>query len=828
MASAAPEQKRAKNRLIVDNSANDDNSVIGMHENTMTLLDIFAGDSVIVKGKKKKETVLVCTSDPSCEEGKVKVNGGTRKNLAVKLGDVVGIHKCDAIPYGTKVSVLPFADSIEGITGNLFEVWLKPYFSQAYRPVKVGDTFIVRGNMRAIEFKVDKVEVAVAPAAGAAASTGPAGSAEAQYCIVSPDTLVYCEGTPLQRDDEDEMSSIGYDDIGGCGKALALIREVVELPIRHPDLFKNLGIKPPKGMLLFGPPGTGKTRIARAVANETGAAFFLINGPEIMSGQMGKSEENLRDVFTKATESAPAIIFIDEIDAIAPKREKAQGEVERRVVSTLLTCMDGMKGRTRVMVMAATNRPNSIDTALRRFGRFDKEIDIGVPDENGRLEILRIHTKNMKLHEEDDADAVDLLEIAKETHGFVGADIAALCTEAAMITIRQKMHLIDLEEDGIDAEILAAMSVTKTHFKDALGQATPSALRETKVEIPTVTWEDVGGLEDVKRELQEVVEYPIKYPEQFAKFGQSSSKGVLFYGPPGCGKTLLAKAVANMCQSNFISIKGPELLTMWFGESEANVREVFDKARASAPCILFFDELDSIGKARGNSEGDGGGSSDRVINQLLTEMDGIGAKKNVFIIGATNRADILDPALMRPGRLDQKIFIPLPDTASRRAIFNACLKKTPIAKDVDIASMAAATEGCSGADITSICQRATKFAIRESLERMIAFRRQNPDAGPADVPDDVSHVTRLHFEQCKEADGKYPRSVKGTDMEKYRRQQQSIGGGAPAAARAFDPSGAGQGYNPSADAGQGYVAPQQPGGAPPPAPSGGDESAMYD
>jgi transitional endoplasmic reticulum ATPase len=360
--------------LIVDNSANDDNSVIGMHENTMTLLDIFAGDSVIVKGKKKKETVLVCTSDPSCEEGKVKVNGGTRKNLAVKLGDVVGIHKCDAIPYGTKVSVLPFADSIEGITGNLFEVWLKPYFSQAYRPVKVGDTFIVRGNMRAIEFKVEKVEVAVAAAAGAAASTGPAGSAEAQYCIVSPDTLVYCEGTPLQRDDDDEMNSIGYDDIGGCGKALALIREVVELPIRHPDLFKNLGIKPPKGMLLFGPPGTGKTRIARAVANETGAAFFLINGPEIMSGQMGKSEENLRDVFTKATESAPAIIFIDEIDAIAPKREKAQGEVERRVVSTLLTCMDGMKGRTRVMVMAATNRPNAIDTALRRFGRFDKEV----------------------------------------------------------------------------------------------------------------------------------------------------------------------------------------------------------------------------------------------------------------------------------------------------------------------------------------------------------------------------------------------------------------------------------------------------------------------
>ena len=426
----------------------------------------------------------------------------------------------------------------------------------------------------------------------------------------------------------------------------------------------------------------------------------------------------------------------------------------------------------------------------------------------------------MKLHEEKDDEEVDLLAIAKETHGFVGADIAALCTEAAMITIREKMHLIDLEEDGIDAEILASMSVTKSHFTKALGDANPSALRETKVEIPTVTWEDVGGLEEVKQELIEVVEYPIKYPEQFAKFGQSSSKGVLFYGPPGCGKTLLAKAVANMCQSNFISIKGPELLTMWFGESEANVREVFDKARASAPCILFFDELDSIGKARGGGDGDGGGAGDRIINQLLTEMDGIGAKKNVFIIGATNRADILDPALMRPGRLDQKIYIPLPDLKSRVAIFKACLKKTPIAPDVDINSMAASTDGCSGADITSVCQRATKFAIRESLDRLHAFRKANPDAGPADVPDDVSHVSRLHFEQCKDSDGKYPRSVKASDLEKYKRQQQTIGGGA---ASSFNPSaGAGQ-YNPSADAVPGYQAP--PGGAP--APAAGDD-AMYD
>ena len=376
MASAAPEPKRAKNRLIVDNNPNDDNSVLSMHENTMTMLDIFSGDSVLVKGKRKKETVLVCTSDASCEEGKVRVNGGIRKNLGVKLGDVVGIHKVDNIPYGTKVSVLPFADSVEGITGNLFEVWLKPYFSQAYRPVKVNDTFVVRGNMRAIEFKVIAVEV---------------GGQAAPYCIVSPDTEIFCEGVPVEREEGDEMDNIGYDDIGGCGKALAMIREVVELPIRHPDLFKNLGIKAPKGMLLFGPPGTGKTRIARAVANETGASFFLINGPEIMSGQMGKSEENLRNVFTKAAEESPSIIFIDEIDAIAPKREKANGEVERRVVSTLLTCMDGMKGRSRVMVMAATNRPNAIDTALRRFGRFDKEVP-ACPLHGRLLQLLTVIT----------------------------------------------------------------------------------------------------------------------------------------------------------------------------------------------------------------------------------------------------------------------------------------------------------------------------------------------------------------------------------------------------------------------------------------------------
>merc|ERR1719450_495998 len=451
--------------------------------------------------------------------------------------------------------------------------------------------------------------------------------------------------------------------------------------------------------------------MARAVANETGAFFFLINGPEIMSKLAGESESNLRKAFEEAEKNSPAIIFIDEIDSIAPKRDKAQGEVERRIVSQLLTLMDGLKARSHVVVIGATNRPNTIDAALRRFGRFDREVDIGVPDENGRLEVLRIKTKNMKL-----SDDVDLEQLAKETHGYVGADIAALCTEAAMQCIREKMDVIDLDDDEIDAEILDSMAVNQEHFRTALQTSNPSALRETVVEVPNTTWDDIGGLENVKRELQEVVQYPVEFPEKFEKFGMSPSKGVLFYGPPGCGKTLLAKAIANECQANFISIKGPELLTMWFGESEANVRDVFDKARSAAPCVLFFDELDSIAKSRGGSAGDGGGASDRVINQILTEMDGMGAKKNVFIIGATNRPDIIDSAILRPGRLDQLIYIPLPDEKSRVNILKANLRKTPLNKEINLDYMARMTKGFSGADLTEICQRACKLAIRENIE----------------------------------------------------------------------------------------------------------------
>merc|ERR1712216_556307 len=674
-------------------------------------------------------TVCIVLADESCEEGKIRMNKVVRKNLRVRLGDVVSVHQCTDVKYGKRVHVLPFGDSIEGVTGNLFDVYLKPYFLEAYRPVRRGDTFLARGGMRGVEFKV--------------VETDPA-----EYCIVAPDTEIFCEGEPINREDEERLDDVGYDDVGGVRKQMAQIRELVELPLRHPQLFATIGVKPPKGILLYGPPGSGKTLIARAVANETGAFFFLINGPEIMSKMAGESEDNLRKAFAEAEKNAPSIIFIDEIDSIAPKRDKVNGEVERRIVSQLLTLMDGLKARAHVVVMAATNRPNSIDPALRRFGRFDREVGIGVPDETGRMEVLRIHTKNMKL-----AEDVDLEQVARETHGFVGADLAALCTEAALQCIREKMDVIDIEDDEIDAEVLESMAVTNAHFRSSLSSCNPSALRETVVEVPNVTWDDIGGLEATKKELQETVQYPVMYPEQFAKFGMSPSRGVLFYGPPGCGKTLLAKAIANECQSNFISIKGPELLTMWFGESEANVREIFDKARQSAPCVLFFDELDSIANQRGSSGGDAGGAADRVLNQLLTEMDGMGSKKTVFIIGATNRPDIIDSALMRPGRLDQLVYIPLPDEKSRLSIFRANLRKSPLAPDVDVVTLARFTNGFSGADITEICQRACKFAIRESIQRDIEREQAasiDPDAIDNDATyiDPVPEITKAHFEEA--------------------------------------------------------------------------------
>ncbi|CAI0471417.1 unnamed protein product [Linum tenue] len=754
------ERKKAANRLVVDEAVNDDNSVVALHPDTMEKLQLFRGDTILIKGKKRKDTICIALADETCDEPKIRMNKVVRSNLRVRLGDVVSVHQCPDVKYGKRVHILPIDDSIEGVTGNLFDAYLKPYFLEAYRPVRKGDLFLVRGGMRSVEFKVIETD-------------------PAEYCVVAPDTEIFCEGEPVRREDENRLDEVGYDDVGGVRKQMAQIRELVELPLRHPQLFKSIGVKPPKGILLYGPPGSGKTLIARAVANETGAFFFCINGPEIMSKLAGESESNLRKAFEEAEKNAPSIIFIDEIDSIAPKREKTNGEVERRIVSQLLTLMDGLKSRAHVIVMGATNRPNSIDPALRRFGRFDREIDIGVPDEVGRLEVLRIHTKNMKLAEDILKSScnvqVDLERISKDTHGYVGADLAALCTEAALQCIREKMDVIDLEDESIDAEILNSMAVSNEHFATALGTSNPSALRETVVEVPNCSWEDIGGLENVKRELQETVQYPVEHPEKFEKFGMSPSKGVLFYGPPGCGKTLLAKAIANECQANFISVKGPELLTMWFGESEANVREIFDKARGSAPCVLFFDELDSIATQRGSSVGDAGGAADRVLNQLLTEMDGMSAKKTVFIIGATNRPDIIDPALLRPGRLDQLIYIPLPDEESRLQIFKACLRKSPVSKDVDLRALAKYTQGFSGADITEICQRACKYAIRENIEKDIERerrRRDNPEAMEEDeVEDEVAEIKAAHFEESM----KYARrSVSDADIRKYQAFAQTL------------------------------------------------------
>nr|WCZ58544.1 cell division cycle protein 48 [Andalucia godoyi] len=754
----APKKAQKLNRLVVDDATNDDNSVVALSQSVMDALNLFRGDNVLLKGKKRRETVAIVLSE-EVPEGKIRMNRVMRNNLRVRLGDVVTVHACPDIKFGTKVHILPIDDTVEGLTGDLFEIYLKGYFLESYRPVHKGDLFICRGNMRAVEFKV------------VACDPDP-------YCIVAPNTQIFTDGEPVKREDEEKLDQVGYDDIGGCRKQLAQIREMVELPLRHPALFKSIGVKPPRGILLYGPPGSGKTMIARAVANETGAFFFLINGPEIMSKMAGESESNLRKAFEEAEKNSPAIIFIDEVDSIAPKRDKVNGEVERRIVSQLLTLMDGLKPRSNVVVIAATNRPNSIDPALRRFGRFDREVDIGVPDETGRLEVLRIHTKKMKL-----SDDVDLESIAHDTQGYVGADIAQLCTEAAMHCIREKMDVIDFEDEEIDAAVLDAMAVTMNHFRAALKVSNPSALRETVVEIPNISWDDIGGLEGVKRELRELVQYPVEHPEMFAKYGMDPPKGVLFYGPPGCGKTLLAKAVASECRANFISIKGPELLTMWFGESEANVREIFDKARQASPCVLFFDELDSIARARGSSSGDAGGAGDRVINQILTEMDGVGAKKNVFIIGATNRPDIIDPAVMRPGRLDQLIYIPLPDDPSRLSILKSNLRKTPIAPDVDLSLISKATAGFSGADLTEICQRAVKMAIRETIERSAARAAARAAAQAAaaasgaeamqadDEEEEAALVTRRHFEDAMRH---ARRSVSDADIRKYEMFSQSL------------------------------------------------------
>jgi transitional endoplasmic reticulum ATPase len=531
--------------------------------------------------------------------------------------------------------------------------------------------------------------------------------------LITENTQVVFNPEAVEVKDEKEID-VTYEDIGGLDEELKKVREMVELPLKHPEIFERLGIEPPKGVLLHGPPGTGKTLLAKAVANETNSNFLLINGPEIMSKYYGQSEENLRKKFEEAEKNAPSIIFIDEIDAIASKREESKGEVERRVVAQLLTMMDGLKSRGKVVVIAATNIPNQLDPALRRPGRFDREIEIGVPGAPGRLNILKIHTRNMPL-ELKGKEKVELTDIARVTHGFVGADLSALAKEAAMIVLRRVLPDINLQADEeLPMELLEKLVITHTDFTDALKVVRPSALREVLIEVPNVKYDDIGGLGDVKQELAEAVEWPLKHKDAFARLGVKPPKGVLLYGPPGTGKTLLAKAVAHESEANFILVKGPELLSKWVGESEKAVRKIFEKARQTSPSIIFFDEIDSLAPRRG-SNGDSN-VTERVVNQLLTEMDGVQELNDIVIIAATNRPDIIDTALLRPGRFDRIILVPVPDKKSRKSIFDVHTKGMPLAKDVEMSEIINQTEGYVGADIESVCREAAILSLRDDIK----------------------------------------------------------------------------------------------------------------
>ncbi|MEM0383893.1 MAG: CDC48 family AAA ATPase [Candidatus Caldarchaeum sp.] len=644
-------------------------------------IELSPGDLIEITGRRTTVAIVWPPYREDDGQGIIRIDGEIRRNAGVSVGEYVRISKTTAKP-ATKIVLAPFEPlPFVGDFGRIVRSQL------LNMPVAKGDVIVVPVLGMGVELKVS--------------STSPSPTV-----MVTEGTVVEISTTPAKR--LEEVSGISYEDIGGLHDELQRIREMIELPLKHPELFKHLGIEPPKGVILYGPPGTGKTLIAKAIANETGAHFVSINGPEIMSKFYGESEARLREVFQEAEQNSPSIIFIDELDAIAPKRGEVTGEVERRVVSQLLTLMDGLKSRGQVVVIGATNRIEAIDPALRRPGRFDREIRIGVPDRNGRKEILLIHTRRMPL-----SDDVNLDELAEITHGFVGADIAALTREAAMNALRRYLPQIDLEKEVIPADVLERIKVTREDFANALKTIQPSALREVVLEVPNVKWEDIGGLEAVKQELREAVEWPLKYPEVFKRLGIRPPRGILLYGPPGTGKTLLAKAVATESQANFISVKGPEVLSKWVGESEKAVREIFRKARETAPCIIFFDELDSIAPRRGIHTD--AGVTDRIVNQLLTEMDGIQTLKGVVIMGATNRPDILDPALLRPGRFDRVLYVPPPDKASRLAIFKIHTREMPLDSDVDLEALASITEGYTGADIEAVVREAAMLAARENL-----------------------------------------------------------------------------------------------------------------
>ena len=683
----------------------------------MAKLGITPGDVVEIVGRKRTAAIAWPGYTEDRGTGIIRMDGWTRKNAGVSIGDKVVVRKA-SVKAATMVRLAPMSMTLT--VDENFVAYIKKRLLE--RPLVEGDVVQIPVLGQTIPFTV--------------VTTKPSG-----VVMITEDThlIVLEKPTEVGR-----IPKVTYEDIGDLEEAKQKIREMVELPLKHPELFKRLGIEPPKGILLYGPPGCGKTLLAKAVANETDAYFIAINGPEIMSKFYGESEQRLREIFEDAKEHAPAIIFIDEIDAIAPKREEVTGEVEKRVVAQLLALMDGLEARGDVIVIGATNRPNAIDPALRRPGRFDREIEIGVPDKQGRYEILLVHTRNMPL-----AEDVDLEELAELTHGFTGADIAALCREAAMQALRRFLPKIDLESEEIPAEVLNELRVTRRDFLEALKDVQPSALREVYVEVPEVRWDDIGGLDDVKQELREAVEWPLRHPEYFREMGIEPPKGVLLYGPPGCGKTLLAKAVANESEANFVSVKGPEVLSKWVGESERAIREIFRKARQASPCVVFFDEVDSIAPRRGLRGGDSG-VTDRIVNQLLTEMDGITKLEGVVVLAATNRPDILDPALLRPGRFDRIVYVPPPDKKARLEIFKVHTRRMPLAEDVDLEELAERTEGFTGADIAALCREAAMTVLREvgrpSKVEMRHFKKALERVEPSISKEDIEMYERIKEE----------------------------------------------------------------------------------
>ncbi len=660
-------------------------NIIRIDQPTMEKLSIQTGDVIAVKGKKESAGIAWPSYPQDNGLGIVRIDSRLRRNTGTSIDDTLEIRKVNAV-MAESVVLAPLNVKIK--TNPRFESFVKRKLNNY--PITVDDViYISIGISREIAFKVSSLR-------------------PKSICVIKQESSLHIS-EHITEEEEKPSDSITYEEVGGLDREIQRIREMVELPLRHPSLFKRLGIDPPKGVLLMGPPGCGKTLLAKAVASESEAHFISINGPEVMSKFYGESEKKLRKIFIEAEEKSPSIIFIDEIDAIAPKRETVTGEVERRVVAQLLALMDGLHSRGRVIVIGATNRANSLDPALRRPGRFDRELEIKVPNERGRREIFLIHTRKMPLNKK-----INLKDYAKITHGFVGADIAAVCREAAMAALRRYLPRINLESETIEPELLEQIEVIKEDFDQALKEVLPSAIREVFVEIPNTTWEQIGGLAKLKQQLIEAVEWPLIHPKIFKHMGIKPPKGILLYGPPGCGKTMLGRAIASETNANFISIKGPELLSKWVGESEKAMREVFRKAKTASPCVIFFDELDSIAPSRGRYSSDSG-VSENVLSQFLTELDGLEGMKDIVVIAATNRPDIIDPALLRPGRIDRILYVPPPENTERIEIVKIFTSKMPLANGLKAEDLLPLVEGLTGADIETFCREAAMIALRENI-----------------------------------------------------------------------------------------------------------------